>query len=145
MKSKKLQWLLRILIALVGAGIGIAITAGVEQVYRMVTPEPQITFAVLAVSYGGMAVLFCAVFFLLSHTILNWATRLISAIIKKVEAMPMAQLVSAMVGLIVGLVIAALMSNILRFLGDSVFTISISAIMFITLGIMGYTIGFRRS
>ena len=44
-----------------------------------------------------------------------------------------------------GLLIASLLTQILHFLGESIFSMSISAILYVVLGVMGLSIGARRA
>lgn len=57
----------------------------------------------------------------------------------------MGQMFSSVTGLICGLIIAALLSQILNFVGASLFTTAISAILYVIFGAIGLSIGFKRA
>ena len=59
--------------------------------------------------------------------------------------MPVNQLLSAVIGLILGLIVAALLRQMLTFLGNGVAGAALTAILYLTLGALGYNIGKRRS
>lgn len=61
------------------------------------------------------------------------------------EGMPIGQMFSSVTGLICGLIIAALLSQILNFVGASLFTTAISAILYVIFGAIGLSIGFKRA
>ena len=61
MKSKVIQQLLRGLIALLGAGLGVAVTLGATQVQRLVNPGATMPLGLLVLAYIGTAVVFGAI------------------------------------------------------------------------------------
>lgn len=144
MKSKIVQRLLRALITVLGAGVGAALNALVLQLVHMTNPAVPITVMSMVLMYVVSCVLFGVIFFLLSNPIIAWCAEVGSAVEQRLDRMPISQMVGCVSGLIIGLVIAALLSQILNFLGASMFTTAFSAILYVALGATGWSIGWRR-
>ena len=104
MKSKGLERLLRLLLVLLGIGIGLAIAQLGLQWYRLSNTDPGVLRWLPVAAYTGMGVLGGLVFLLLSGRILRRFTQLSGAA-----------------------------------------TMTLSAILYATLGALGYNIGKRRS
>ena len=145
MKSKGLERLLRLLLVLLGIGIGLAIAQLGLQWYRLSNTDPGVLRWLPIASYTGMGVLGGLVFLLLSGRILHRFTQLSGAMQKSFDKMPLNQVMSAVIGLILGLIVAALLRSVLAFMGNSMATMTLSAILYVTLGALGYNIGKRRS
>lgn len=144
MKSKGLERLLRLLLVLLGIGIGLAIFQVGLQWYQLANAS-TIPAWVPPAGYIGMGLLGGIVFLLLSGRILRRFTLLSGEMQKQMDKMPLNQLMSAVIGLILGLIVAALLRNVLAFLGNSMATMMLSAILYAALGALGYSIGKRRS
>lgn len=132
------------LIALLGAGIGAAVTLGGMQLYRYTHPDGTLPIIWVAAVYIGTSLIAGLLFFLLSNRIIHLCGEVVSEIIGRFDRMPAGQLLTSVIGLILGLVIAMLLSGVLNFIGESIFAVSLSAIMFVIFGLLGYTIGWRR-
>ncbi|MBQ8311712.1 MAG: hypothetical protein IJX84_00690 [Clostridia bacterium] len=145
MKSKVIQQLLRGLIALLGAGLGVAVTLGATQVQRLVNPGATMPLGLLVLAYIGTAVVFGAIFYLLSPRIITLCVEGAAALEKHLDRMSFGQVVSCTGGLIAGLIIAALVSQIFTFMGESMFTTVLATITFVVLGVTGLTIGWKRA
>ena len=145
MKSKGLERLLRLLLVLLGIGIGLALCQLGLQWYRLASADAAILALIPGAGYTGMGVLGGLVFLLLSGRILRRFTILSGEMQKQLDRMPLNQVMSAVIGLILGLIVAALLRNILAFLGNSMATMMLTAILYATLGALGYNIGKRRS
>ena len=145
MKSKGLERLLRLLLVLLGIGIGLAVFQVGLQWYRLANGSGAVPAWLPAAGYTGLGVLGGLVFLLLSGRILRRFTLLSGAMQKQFDKMPLNQLMSAVIGLILGLIVAALLRSVLAFLGNSMATMMLSAILYATLGALGYNIGKRRS
>ena len=145
MKSKGLERLLRLLLVLLGIGIGLAIAQLGLQWYRLSNTDPGVLRWLPLAAYTGMGVLGGLVFLLLSGRILRRFTQLSGAMQKSFDKMPLNQVMSAVIGLILGLIVAALLRSVLAFMGNSMATMTLSAILYATLGALGYNIGKRRS
>ena len=145
MKSKGLERLLRLLLVLLGIGIGLAIAQLGLQWYRLSNTDPGVLRWLPLAAYTGMGVLGGLVFLLLSGRILRRFTQLSGAMQKSFDKMPLNQVMSAVIGLILGLIVAALLRSVLAFMGNSMATMTLSAILYVTLGALGYNIGKRRS
>ena len=85
------------------------------------------------------------IFFLCSRRILSWFVDKVTRIEGMMDRLTLPQIFSRTVGLIFGLVIASLLTNILRFMGDSLFTTIFSLILYVIFGTTGYTVGRKRS
>ena len=136
MKSKGLERLLRLLLVLLGIGIGLALCQLGLQWYRLAAGNAAIPAWIPGAGYTGMGVLGGLIFLLLSGRILRHFTLLSGEMQKQL---------SAVIGLILGLIVAALLRNVLAFLGNSMATMMLTAILYVTLGALGYNIGKRRS
>lgn len=145
MKSKLVQRLLRLLIALSGAGVGMALSLALLRLYRWTNPTGELPVEWVVGQYLGMALLGGLIFLLFSGAIIakcgEWAVTLEN----KLDKLTMAQLVSSVTGLVCGLLIAALVSQVVGFLGASMFTTAFSAMLYVFLGAVGLSIGLRRS
>lgn len=145
LKSKVIQRLLRWMIALLGAGLGVALTLGAVQIVGLVQPEWRFSIGMLLCAYIGTAVIFGGVFYLLSPRIIKLCVEGGAALEKRLDRMSFGQVVSCTGGLIAGLIIAALVSQIFTFMGQSMFTTVLSAIIYVVLGVTGITVGWKRA
>ena len=144
MREKWFDRLMRLLITTLGTGLGVALALTVIQLVRMAWPNAGLPLGAVVLANVGTALVFACVFFLLSRRILERMRKVTAASMQRMEAMPVGQLLSSIVGLILGLVIAALLSVILGFMGESIFTVTFCAILYLVLGVIGYSIGRRR-
>jgi len=71
-------------------------------------------------------------------------TRFSNDVQKQFDKMPLNQLLSAVLGLILGLIVAALLRQMIT-LGPGILSSTLSAILYLVLGALGYNIGKRRS
>ena len=144
MKSKHIQTLLRVLLLGAGAGAGAALAFLCVQVHRMTTAS-TVSFGVLVLLYGSM----CAAGMLAGHLLapraIRWFDEGMGAVEKYMAELSTAQLAAMSAGLIAGLLIAALLSRVLAFMGDSIFTLAASATLYVVLGVTGISVGKRRT
>ena len=145
MRSKVVQQLLRALIALVGAGVGAGLTAMVQQLLAQANLSNHVPVKTLVIVYISMCALGGLIGFLLSNRLLRWFVDWGNRLEQRMERMPIGQMFSSVTGLICGLIIAALLSQILNFVGASLFTTAISAILYVIFGAIGLSIGFKRA
>ena len=145
MKSKGLEQILRLLLVLLGVGIGLAATQVGLQGYELSNRNVNIPAWVPIAGYTGMGVLFGLIFLLFSGRFIRRVTLLSGAMQKQFDKMPLNQLMGAVFGLILGLIVAALLRQMLAFLGNSIATTALSAILYLTLGTLGYNIGKKRN
>lgn len=145
MKSKMVQRLLKLLIALSGAGVGMALSLTLVRLYGWAHPGEAVPVEQIVVLYLGTAVLGALICFVFSGAIIakcgEWAT----ALENRLDRLTMAQLGASVLGLVCGLLIAALVSQVIGFLGASMFTTAFSALLYVFLGAIGLSIGLRRS
>lgn len=144
MKSKHIQTLLRVLLLGAGAGAGVALAFLCVQVHRMTTAS-TVNFGVLVLLYGSM----CAAGMLAGHLLapraIRWFDEVMGAVERYMDELSPAQLAAMTAGLITGLLIAALLSQVLAFMGDSIFTLAASATLYVVLGVTGISVGKRRT
>jgi uncharacterized protein YacL len=143
-KSKTVDRLLRLLITLVGVGLGALAAALALPLFRRINPSLFIGPFGMAVSYCVLCALGGLLFFFLSKRILNRVMQVSAAIERRWSAMPTQQIVFSSMGLISGLIVAALINQLLLSAGATLLTISISAIVYLVLGTLGLQIGYRR-
>lgn len=144
MKSKVLKNLLRALLYAAGAGAGSALAFLCVQVHDMTSDAP-LSLWLLVLLYGGMGALGVLAAHLTAPKIVTWWTDTMSALEKRTEALTTTQLISMAIWLMGGLLVASLLTQILHFLGESIFTMSVSAILYVVLGVLGLTIGAHRA
>lgn len=144
MKSKHIQTLLRVLLLGAGAGAGAALAFLCVQVHRMTTAS-TVNFGVLVLLYVSM----CAAGMLAGHLLapraIRWFDEGMGAVERYMDELSPAQLAAMTAGLITGLLIAALLSQVLAFMGDSIFTLAASATLYVVLGVTGISVGKRRT
>ena len=144
LKNKTLERLLRLLITLVGAGLGAVCAALLLPLLVRVYP---IVFATMYARIGVYTLLCAAgalLMFLLSAAIIKQVMQLSGAIERRWSSMPTQQIMLASIGLIGGLIIAALTNQLVLSAGASLLTISVSAIIYLVLGALGMQIGYSR-
>lgn len=144
MKSKHLKNLLRILLYAAGAGAGSVLAFLCVQVHNMTSDDP-LSLGMVMLLYGGIG----AVGILLAHLacprFIAWWSHAASDLENRLETLTTAQLISMGTWLMGGLLVASLLTQILRFLGDSIFTMAVSASLYVVLGVLGLTIGAHRA
>ena len=145
MRSKGLERLLRILLVLMGIGIGLAVFQLVFQLFQLANPNTSIQAWIPVAGYTGMGLIGGLVMLVFSTRILARFTRLSSQMQRQIDKMPLNQLISAVTGLILGLIIAALLRQVIPNAGTGVAGTALSAILYVVLGWLGYSIGKRRS
>lgn len=144
MNSKQIQRLLRVLVMGAGAGAGVALAFTCVQVYRMTTAA-VIPFGMLVLLYCGFGAAGMLAGWLAAPKVIHWCREQTEAVEAYMDALSTAQLAAMAAGLITGLLIAALLTQVLEFLGDSIFTLAASAALYVVLGVMGLSIGKRRT
>jgi len=145
MKSKGLERLLRALLVLLGIGLGLSLTQVGLELFRMANPNTTIPAHYPMISYASMAAFGGLVMLLCSGRIIRRVSSLSGNMQKEMDKMPLNQLLSAILGLILGLIVAALLRQMLNFLGNGIASTALSALLYLTLGALGYNIGKRRS
>lgn len=144
MRSKSFRQLLRVLLYAAGAGAGSVLAFLCVQVHDMTSDEP-LALWLLVLLYGGMGAMGMLAAHLTAPQIVSWWSEMMADLEKHLDAMTTTQLVSMVIWLMGGLLIASLLTQILHFLGDSIFTMSVSAILYVVLGVLGLTIGAHRA
>ena len=144
MKSKLLKNLLRFLLYAAGAGAGSVAAFLCIQVHAMTSDAP-LSLALLILLYGGMGALGILAAHLTAPKIVSLWTDMMSALEMRTEKLTTTQLISMVIWLLGGLLVASLLTQILHFLGESIFSMSVSAILYVVLGVLGLTIGAHRA
>ena len=145
MRSKAMEKLLRLLLVLLGIGIGLALAQLGLALYRLSHQNTDIPAWVPVAAYSGMGVLGGVILLLLNSRIIRRVSSISQEMQREFDRMPVNQLLSAVIGLILGLIVAALLRQMLSFLGNGVAGAALTAILYLTLGALGYNIGKRRS
>ncbi|SMC94569.1 Uncharacterized conserved protein YacL, contains PIN and TRAM domains [Aristaeella lactis] len=145
MRSKAMEKLLRFLLVLLGIGVGLAAAQLGLALYRLSHQNADIPTWVPVAAYSAMAVVGGLLLLLLSRRIIRRVSSFSLEMQKEFDKMPANQLIGAVVGLILGLIVAALLRQMVSFLGDGVAGAALTAILYLTLGALGYNIGKRRS
>ena len=140
-----MEKLLKLLLVLLGVGIGLAAAQLGLALYRLSHQTADIPAWVPVASYSGMGVLGGLILLLLSRRIIGRVSTISREMQKEFDKMPVNQLLTAIIGLILGLIVAALLRQMLSFLGNGVAGAALTAILYLTLGALGYNIGKRRS
>ncbi|MBR3750273.1 MAG: PIN domain nuclease [Clostridia bacterium] len=123
--------------------LGILFGIGVVQAFEGIVikhPEWGITLTPLitGVIYGASAVVFGALFFLLSTRFLAWISKTVSGVEKGLSKMPIKELLLCIGGALVGLLIAFLVSlPLLLFFDNAFINLSISLALYVLLGMTG--------
>ncbi len=145
MRSKLIQKTLRFLTIVIGAGAGAALAFLCVQVHRVTTGGAALSLMTLALLYVGMGGAGALIGHMLAPRMIAWCDAAAVSAVKAMKDLTMAQLAAMTVGVITGLIVAALLSQVLGFLGDSIFTLAISALMYVVLGVIGLAVGKRRT
>ncbi len=144
MKSKLFSRMMRFLILAAGAGAGAAVAFLCVQVNALTSEEP-LALGTLILLYGGFGALGMLGGHLLSTRILTWGHEALTALEDRLEALTATQLLSMSAWLMGSLVVASLLTQVLNFMGDSMFTLALSAICYVVMGVIGLSIGARRA
>lgn len=145
LKSKLVQRLLKALIGLLGAGIALALNMAGIRLWAWTNPGESLPILTVVLSYIISGLVGGGIFLLLSDGIIRRCVDMGAAVERYLDHMSMAQLLSCLFGLIAGMMIAALLSQILLFMGASMFTTAFSAILYVLLGVTGFSVGWKRS
>lgn len=144
MRSKVLRNLLRGLLYAAGAGAGTLLAFLVVQVNSMTSEDP-LDLWVLILLYAVTGALGMLAAHLLAPRLIRWWNDAMLSLEERMSALTTTQLVSMGIWLLGALLIASLVTQVLHFLGESMFTMAISAILYVVLGVLGVTIGAHRA
>lgn len=145
MKSPRVERLFRFLIVLLGVGAGVSLVIIARDLYLSVHPGISLRTWWLGIGYVGMGCLGGLLFFALSGSIMNRWQHFAHDVDRHFDKMPISQVLPAIIGLILGLIVAALLSQIMNFLGNGMFPTVMSALLYLVFGALGYRTGKRRS
>ena len=145
MRSRTMEKWLRFLLVVLGIGVGLAVAQLGLSLYRLSHQNADIPAWVPVAAYTAMGLIGGLILLLLNNRIIRRVGSLSQEMQKQMDKMPLNQLLSAVIGLILGLIVAALLRQMVTFLGNGVAGASLTAILYLTLGALGYNIGKRRS
>ncbi len=145
LKSKLVKRLLKALIALLGVGVALALNMAGIRLWAWTTPGESLPILTVVLTYIISGLVGGGIFLLLSDGIIRRCIEAGAAVERYLDHMSMAQLLSCLFGLIAGMMIAALLSQILLLMGASMFTTVFSAILYVLLGVTGFSVGWKRS
>lgn len=143
-KNPTLEKLMKFLIVLLGAGIGIGAAMLALPFLKNARPDLMQKLPVLTALFAGAGILGALIGLLCAKPFIRRLLKFMSYAEHLTEKMPMQQISLCAMGLIAGLIIAALITQLVLSAGASLITISFSALMYVTLGYLGLRIGFRR-
>ena len=143
-RNKLMERLMRLLITLLGAGLGVAIAAFIAPALQRFYPAVMNFWLAQVILYTILILLSALLFFFLSNALIKRTMQITGAITRRLSRMPMQQIMFLSAGLLTGLMIAALLTQLILSLGASLLTISFSALVYLVLGSLGMQIGYRR-
>lgn len=144
MRSKLLKNLLRILLYAAGAGAGSVLAFLCVQVHALTSASP-LSLWLLILLYGGMGALGMLLSHLAAPRCLAWWSDATARLEKRLSACTTTQLISMVIWMLGGLLTASLCTQVLGFLGESILTMAVSALLYVMLGVLGLTIGAHRA
>ncbi len=145
LKNKPMARLMRLLITLLGAGLGAAIAALLTPIVTRLWPDSFSSMHQLAVLYTGLSLLVGLIFFLLSDAMIDRTMRLIAGMENRWSKLSTRTIMWTSVGLVMGLLVAALLTQLILSMGTTLLTISMSALTYLVLGFVGFRMGLSRS
>ncbi len=145
MNRNTLKQIICLLIALLTAGLAIAVAAGIFEWIRLSDPDGNIPILTLSLTYILTGLVFGLIGLAISRKVFDWGMKKSGSILKGMEKLPFPQLMSAVICMILGFIVAALLTNILTFMGSSIFTTVFCALLYVILGTFGYTFGYVRA
>ena len=144
MRSKVIQRIMHFLIICVGAGAGAAIAYLCVEVQKLTLAWDMQLWHLITL-YVVMCLLGALLGHLAARPVIRWFGEQLGRVERLMDTLSTAQKAAMVVGVIMGFLVAALLSQILHFLGESIFTMSVSAILYVVLGVLGLTIGAHRA
>lgn len=140
------QKIARIIMTILGGVLGliIAYSSGLKEFVfdllhiRMTTQANVITYVVAVI-------LFAFIFYLLFSPVLKLSKKISESLDRWLENVRIANIVISCVGLILGLIIAALLSIVIGLIPIGWLSKLISVLVYIILGYLGFSIGFKKS
>ena len=143
-RNRPMVRMMRVLITLLGAGVGAVVAALATPFLSRFWPEVFGRMQWLAVLYAGLCLLLGLVFFLLSGGIIDQTMRLIAKMESRWSKLSTRQIFLTSVGMVMGLLVAYLVTQLILSAGANLFTISLSALTYLVLGFVGLRMGFSR-
>jgi uncharacterized protein YacL len=144
MLKKAIRWFVTLLGFLAGAAVANALL-GDEWLLERIGLAPLLTTETVKISFFISVILvFGIIFYILFPLVLSGVQKLTAAVEKSMEDVRMIDVALACAGLIIGLVIAALLSFAFNQIPVPWISGLLSAIMYISLGYIGFTIPVKK-
>ncbi|MBE5778718.1 MAG: TRAM domain-containing protein [Clostridiales bacterium] len=144
-KNKGFRKMMKVLIVLLGAGIGAAIAAFLVPLGRRFLPDFFNKTGYIALTYFALCLIGAFIFFALSNHIVDQIMKIMARLERFWEMLSTRQLILGILGILAGLIIAWLISQPILSMGISLVSISLSALLYLLCGYVGMRIGFRRT
>jgi uncharacterized protein YacL len=141
------QKIARAVLTLIGAGLGVAIVEGVNELlvfFGLIDMHVMLLEWGVVLIYIAGALVFAIITYLLAPRLIEYFTRFISAVETKLADMSMAEIFFGVVGLIVGLVIAFLVSTLTAKMSLNWLAFIINAVLYFTFGYLGWSVVTKR-
>lgn len=143
-QNRPMVRMMRVLITLLGAGVGAAVAALATPFLSRFWPDVFGRIQWLAVLYAGLCLVFGLVFFLLSGGMIDQTMRLIAKMESRWSKLSTRQIFLTSAGMVMGLLVAYLVTQLILSAGANLLTISLSALTYLVLGFVGLRMGFSR-
>ena len=144
MQLTSIRKVLRILLVFLGGGIGAALAATAVQLIRVSNPDRSLNPLTIVVISLFCVACFACLFFLFSLRMADGLIGLGNSLYRRIESIPLSQLLSGVLCMILGQCVAALITPTLHFMGSSLFTAAFSGIMLVCFSALGYMVGRSR-
>jgi uncharacterized protein YacL len=136
---------IRVVISVVGAGLGPALVVAVSALLRLMGVEfLNLSLTARIGIFVISAVIFGLIVFFASPAIIRSFLKLTSSIEKYLTAMPLSELIFGLVGLIAGLFVAFLLSQLVQQIPVPWISSIISAFLYVLLGLVGWSVFSKR-
>ena len=143
-QNRPMVRMMRVLITLLGAGVGAAVAALATPFLSRLWPNVFGRMQWLAVLYAGLCLLLGILFFLMSGGIIDQTMRLIAKMENRWSKLSTRQIFLTSAGVVMGLLVAYLVTQLILSAGANLLTISLSALTYLVLGFVGMRMGYSR-
>jgi uncharacterized protein YacL len=126
--------------AFIGVLIGPALLAVLAGPLRQIWDISALDWRLVLVCYGGSGIITCVLFVLLTPRLIGALERLEH----RLQSMPVADMLSGVIGLVAGLFIAYLLGQLALMIPLRWLALAVSVILYLTLGYIGLSLGIRR-
>lgn len=141
------QKIARAVLTLIGAGLGVAIVEGVNELlvfFGLTDMHIMLLEWAMVLIYIAGALIFAIITYLLAPRVIGYFARFVTAVEAKLADMSMAEIFFGVVGLIVGLVIAFLVSTLTAKMSLNWLAFIINAVLYFTFSYLGWSVVTKR-